>query len=91
VLNRTELAYQGAALGAFTSFWDLGVVAGGPVAGLVVRAAGYRAMFLVLAACALASAALSLAEWVSAHPRGGGAEAPAEAAPAAEGSPAKSG
>lgn len=75
VLNRTETAYQGAALGAFTSFWDLGVVAGGPVAGLIVKAAGYRAMFLVLAACALASAALSLAGWVSA--RSGPDEAPA--------------
>jgi MFS family permease len=69
VLNRTDLAYQGAALGAFTSFWDLGVVAGGPVAGLLVKTAGYRAMFLVLAGCALVSAASSLAEWVSARPR----------------------
>jgi MFS family permease len=85
VLNRTETAYQGAALGAFTSFWDLGVVAGGPVAGLIVKAAGYPAMFLVLAACALASGALSLAEWVSARPREEGGP---DLAPGRPGTPA---
>lgn len=91
VLNRTEAAYQGAALGAFTSFWDLGVVAGGPVAGLIVKAAGYRAMFLVLAAFALVSAALSLAELLSAHSGRSTPEAPAEPALASEGSSAAAG
>jgi MFS family permease len=60
VLDRTPAASQGAALGAFTSFWDLGVVAGGPLAGLIAREAGYPAMYTVLACCALLSAALSL-------------------------------
>lgn len=99
VLNRTETAYQGAALGAFTSFWDLGVVVGGPVAGLLVRAAGYRAMFLLLAASALVSAASSLAGWVSARPRDGGGldgagarlEAPAAAGALAAPDPSASG
>ncbi len=29
VMNRTEPAQQGAALGAYTSFWDLGLASGG--------------------------------------------------------------
>jgi MFS family permease len=61
VLDRTEAASQGAALGAFTSFWDLGVVAGGPVAGLIAHEYGYATMYLALAGGALLSVILSFA------------------------------
>ncbi|MBQ1071568.1 MFS transporter [Micromonospora sp. C31] len=59
VINRTDPAYQGAALGAFTSFWDIGLVAGAPLAGLVASVAGYPAVFQVMLVAALVSAAIS--------------------------------
>lgn len=62
VINRTEAAHQGAALGAFTSFWDLGVAVGGPVAGVIASIASiasYPAVFYVVTGCALVSAAVS--------------------------------
>ncbi|MBO4207887.1 MFS transporter, partial [Micromonospora echinofusca] len=59
VINRTEAAHQGAALGAFTSFWDIGIAAGGPLAGLVASLAGYPAVFYVMLALAVVSALLS--------------------------------
>ena len=59
VINRTEAAHQGAALGAFTSFWDIGLAAGGPIAGLVASIAGYPAVFYVMLVGALVSAAIS--------------------------------
>jgi MFS family permease len=58
VINRTEASQQGAALGAFTSFWDIGVAAGGPLAGLVA-AISYPPIFWVMAGCAVLSAGLS--------------------------------
>ncbi|MFG1890360.1 MFS transporter [Micromonospora sp. NPDC049051] len=59
VINRTDPAHQGAALGAFTSFWDIGLVAGAPLAGLVASVAGYPAVFQVMLVAALVSAAIS--------------------------------
>lgn len=59
VINRTDPAHQGTALGAFTSFWDIGLVAGAPLAGLVASMAGYPAVFQVMLLAALLSAALS--------------------------------
>jgi MFS family permease len=59
VINRTEAANQGAALGAFTSFWDVGVAVGGPLAGLVANVANYPAVFYVMMVCAIVSAAMS--------------------------------
>lgn len=59
VINRTEPAHQGAALGAFTSFWDLGLVLGSPLAGLIASAAGYPAVFWAMLVAALASATIS--------------------------------
>ena len=35
VINHTDASQQGAALGAFTSFWDVGIAVGAPVAGLI--------------------------------------------------------
>ena len=58
VINRTEASQQGAALGAFTSFWDIGVAVGGPLAGLV-GVFSYPAIFWVMAGCAVLSAGLS--------------------------------
>jgi MFS family permease len=60
VINRTDKAQQGAALGAFTSFWDIGIAVGAPVAGLIASAASYPAIYYVMMGCAVASAALSL-------------------------------
>jgi MFS family permease len=59
VINRTEPSQQGAALGAFTSFWDIGLAVGGPFAGLVASVANYPAIFYVMMACAIVSALLS--------------------------------
>ncbi|MDT0532703.1 MFS transporter [Micromonospora sp. DSM 115977] len=59
VINRADPAHQGTALGAFTSFWDIGLVAGAPLAGLVASMAGYPAVFQVMLLAALLSAALS--------------------------------
>jgi MFS family permease len=62
VMNRTEKSRQGAALGAYTSFWDLGLTIWGPVTGAVATGFGYPFVFVVGAACAAAAAAL--APWV---------------------------
>lgn len=59
VLNRTHPSQQGAALGAFTSFWDIGIAVGAPVAGLIASISSYTDIYYVMAACALASAVLS--------------------------------
>jgi MFS family permease len=59
VISRTGRAQQGAALGAFTSFWDIGIAVGAPVAGLIASVSSYTAIYYVMAACAVASAALS--------------------------------
>jgi MFS family permease len=60
VMNRTDKSQQGAALGAYTSFWDLGVAVWGPLGGLVASGLGYPAVFVVVAGCALVSAAMAL-------------------------------
>jgi len=61
VMNRTEGQQQGAALGAYTSFWDLGLAVWGPLTGLVAGAFGYRSVFLVCAACAVVASMMALA------------------------------
>jgi MFS family permease len=60
VMNRTERSKQGAALGAYTSFWDLGVTIWGPLIGAVAGGLGYPAVFLVGAGCAVAATAVAL-------------------------------
>jgi MFS family permease len=67
VIHRSDRSQQGAALGAFTSFWDLGIAVGAPICGLIASVAGYPAIYYVMAGCAVASAALSLAKWVPGH------------------------
>lgn len=59
VINRTEKQHQGAALGTFTSFWDIGLAAGGPLAGSIASLAGYPAVYWVMLGCAVASAGVS--------------------------------
>jgi MFS family permease len=59
-VNRAEPARQGAALGAYTSFWDLGLSVWGPVTGVVAAGLGYRAVFVVGAVCAVAASGIAL-------------------------------
>ncbi|HYW23780.1 MAG TPA: MFS transporter [Terriglobales bacterium] len=60
VMNRTDRSKQGAALGAYTSFWDLGLGVWGPATGAVASGFGYPAVFVVGAACAVAAVAVAL-------------------------------
>ncbi len=60
MINRTAAAQQGAALGAFASFWDIGVALGGPIAGTIASLSGYPAIYYVMTGCAVASAVLSV-------------------------------
>jgi MFS family permease len=60
VMNRTDKSQQGAALGAYTSFWDLGVAVWGPLGGTVAGVLGYQAVFVVGACGAGISAAMAL-------------------------------
>jgi len=60
VMNRTERSKQGAALGAYTSFWDLGMTVWGPLIGVVAGALGYPAVFVAGAVCAAAATAVAL-------------------------------
>ncbi|MEO3777538.1 MFS transporter [Micromonospora sp. B11E3] len=62
VMDRAEPTRQGAAIGAYTSFWDLGLAVWGPVAGLVAAAFDYAAVFAVGAACAVAAAVMAV--WI---------------------------
>lgn len=60
VMNRTDPAKQGAAIGAYTSFWDLGLAVWGPLIGVVAAGFGYPAVFVVGAACAVLAVAVAL-------------------------------
>lgn len=60
VMNRTDRSKQGAAIGAYTSFWDLGLSIWGPVTGAVATGFGYPAVFVVAAACAVAATVVAL-------------------------------
>jgi MFS family permease len=56
VINRSEPAERGAALGVYTSFWDLGIGIAGLVTGAVATGFGYPSVFIIAAAAALATA-----------------------------------
>jgi MFS family permease len=60
VVNRAAPGRQGAALGAYTSFWDLGLSVWGPVTGVLAAGLGYRAVFIVGAICAVAASGIAL-------------------------------
>ena len=59
VVGEVDADRRGAALGAFTAFFDVGVGLGGPVAGAIASLWGYPAVFVAGAAAALAGAALA--------------------------------
>ena len=61
VTRQVDDERRGAALGAFTAFFDLGVGLGAPLAGLVAATGGgenYPAAFYMAAVCCLAGALL---------------------------------
>jgi MFS family permease len=58
VINQTPPSQPGGASGTFTSFWDLGVALGGPIAGVIVGLSGYPQIFYFMVGAAIASAAL---------------------------------
>lgn len=70
VINRTDPSQQGAALGGFTSFWDVGLAVGGPFAGLVANLSNYPAVYWVMMVCAILSALLSWTTTTQARPGG---------------------
>jgi MFS family permease len=59
VINNAHESQRGAALGAFTSFWDIGIAVGAPASGAVASLTNYTDIYYVMAACAVASAVLA--------------------------------
>jgi MFS family permease len=64
VINRAPDAQRGAALGAFTSFWDVGIAVGAPASGLIASLANYADIYYVMAVCSVGSALLAAPELV---------------------------
>jgi MFS family permease len=62
VVERVSDARRGAAMGAFTAFFDLGVGVGAPIAGAVAAIAGYPAAFGGAAGAALLGALVMLTD-----------------------------
>jgi MFS family permease len=60
VIGRTSESRRGAALGAFTSFWDIGIAVGAPASGLIANATNYADIYYVMAVCSVGSALLAL-------------------------------
>lgn len=54
-LHRTGTLRPGAAVGAMTSFWDLGIMIAGPIGGFIAAEFGYPLAFLVAVATAAGS------------------------------------
>jgi len=61
VVTRVDEARRGAAMGAFTAFFDLGIGLGAPIAGAISALAGYPAAFGAAAGAAAAGALLTAA------------------------------
>jgi MFS family permease len=59
VINGAPDAQRGAALGAFTSFWDVGIAIGAPASGLIASLTNYTDIYYVMAACSAGSALLA--------------------------------
>lgn len=64
VINRAPESQRGAALGAFTSFWDLGIAVGAPASGAIASLTNYTDIYYVMAACAVISALLAAPDMV---------------------------
>jgi MFS family permease len=60
-LHRTRARAPGAAVGTMTSFWDLGILAAGPLGGLIATHEGYRTAFAAAALLATAAFAITFA------------------------------
>lgn len=60
VVERVDERTRGAAMGAFTAFFDIGVGIGAPLAGAVSALAGYPAAFAVGAVCAAAGGVVAV-------------------------------
>lgn len=58
VMDNTEKAQHGTALGMYTSFWDLGLAAGAPLAGFIAGLWGYPAIYFVMMGLAVVSGLL---------------------------------
>lgn len=65
VINTAPDAQRGAALGAFTSFWDIGIAVGAPAAGLIASITSYADIYYVMAVAAVGSALLAVPELLS--------------------------
>lgn len=59
MINRAPESQRGAALGAFTSFWDVGIAVGAPASGLIASLTNYTDIYFVMAGCAVLSALLA--------------------------------
>lgn len=59
-LDRVRGLRPGVSMGVMTSFWDLGVMAAGPLGGLIAERAGYRQAFLVASGAGLACVLVAL-------------------------------
>ena len=59
VINRAPESQRGAALGAITSFWDVGIAVGAPMSGLIASLTNYTDIYFVMAVCAVCSACLA--------------------------------
>ncbi|WP_329235334.1 MFS transporter [Actinoallomurus sp. NBC_01490] len=60
-LGRTGALRPGAAVGTMTSFWDLGILAAGPLGGQIAAHLGYRTAFAAAIAAALGAFATAAA------------------------------
>lgn len=60
-LHRTGALQPGVSMGTMTSFWDLGIMAAGPVSGVAAAHLGYPAAFVIAAAVTMAAMAAVLA------------------------------
>ena len=69
VVNRVSVAERGAALGAFTAFFDTGMGLGAPLAGAIAASAGYAAAFWVAAVAAAAGGLFTVATAARARAR----------------------
>ena len=67
-VSRVEPERRGAALGAFTAFFDAGVGVGAPLAGAIAAVAGYPAAFWVASGAAVAGSAMSVLSSSRARP-----------------------
>jgi MFS family permease len=59
VINAAPESQRGAALGAITSFWDVGIAVGAPMSGLIASLTTYTDIYFVMAVCAVGSACLA--------------------------------